>query len=235
MDEARDHGLPRWVEVVAASVATVALAPLLAMVAAAIALSSPGPVLFRHRRCGREGRPFDLLKFRTMRPGSSGPSVTARGDSRITPIGRVLRRTKIDELPELWNVIRGDMSLVGPRPEAVAYANLAHPLWARVLSVRPGITDPMTLRLRNEEDLLARAADAEAFYTNHLLPFKLAGYAEYIASRTWRQDVAVIGHTLIAIVLPWRAPAPSPLEIESITRRAAASHSRKHATAGDTA
>jgi lipopolysaccharide/colanic/teichoic acid biosynthesis glycosyltransferase len=225
MHEAGERGLPRWFEAIAASVALIALAPLLALIAAAIACTSPGPVFFRHRRCGRGGRPFEMLKFRTMRAGVSGPPVTARGDTRITAVGRVLRRTKLDELPELWNVVGGDMSLVGPRPEAVEYAAVPHPLWPRVLSVRPGITDPMTLRLRNEEELLARAAPhSEAFYRNHLLPFKLAGYAEYIGYRTWRHDVSVLWQTAVAIVIPGRAPAPSTRDIKA-----------QHLTDGDAA
>ena len=216
MDETFERGLPRWFEAIAAAVVLIALAPVLALIAAAVACTSRGPIFFRHLRCGRGGQPFEMLKFRTMRAGASGPSVTARGDRRVTAVGRVLRRAKLDELPELWNVVRGDMSLVGPRPEAVEYAAMPHPLWSRVLSVRPGITDPMTLRLRNEEELLACAAPhAEAFYRKHLLPFKLAGYAEYIAYRTWRHDVSVLWQTLIAIVRPGRAPAPSTGDIEA--------------------
>ena len=216
MDAPREHGLPRWFEAIAAAAVLIGLAPLLLLIAGAIACTSPGPVFFRHRRCGRGGRPFEMVKFRTMHAGTSGPAVTARGDSRITAVGRVLRQTKLDELPELWNVVRGDMSLVGPRPEAVEYAAVAHPLWPRVLSVRPGITDPMTLRLRNEEELLAGAAPhTDAFYRNHLLPFKLAGYAEYIASRTWQRDVFVLWQTAVAIVLPGRVPAPSTHDIEA--------------------
>ena len=210
-----DSGLPRSLEVILCLLVLVMCAPLLIAAAAAIALTSPGPILFRHRRMGRRGRPFAMLKFRTMRPGAGGPGVTSKGDARITAVGRILRKTKLDELPELWNVVRGDMSLVGPRPEAVEYVT-GSPLWNEVLQVRPGITDPMTLRLRNEEELLAAAgADYESFYRNHLLPYKLRGYREYIAGRTWQRDVTVLWQTLLAILFPDRVPAPTPGEITS--------------------
>jgi lipopolysaccharide/colanic/teichoic acid biosynthesis glycosyltransferase len=159
-----------------------------------------------------------MLKFRTMRDGAGGPAVTSKGDPRITTIGRILRKTKIDELPELWNVVRGDLALVGPRPEAVQYATLWSHLWDDVLRVRPGITDPVTLGLRNEEELLAAAgADHEAFYRNHLLPYKLRGYRDYLAGRTWKRDVVVLWLTALAVTCPARVPAPSPDEIVAHT------------------
>jgi lipopolysaccharide/colanic/teichoic acid biosynthesis glycosyltransferase len=215
MQPTPDAGLPRPVEVIFCLLVLVLCAPLLIAAAAAIAATSPGPILFRHQRMGRRGRPFAMLKFRTMRAGAGGPGVTSRGDARITTVGRILRKTKLDELPELWNVVRGDMSLVGPRPEAIEYVTPS-PLWTEVLRVRPGITDPMTLRLRNEEELLAAAGvDYESFYRNQLLPYKLRGYRDYIAGRTWKRDVAVLWLTLLAILFPDRVPAPTPGEIAS--------------------
>ena len=140
-----------------------AVAPLLAATAALVKASSPGPVLFRQQRIGRGGKPFELWKFRTMRVGGTGPQITADGDRRITRIGRILRKTKLDELPELFNVLRGDLSLVGPRPEVAKYVAL-YPEAERAFlqRFRPGITDPATVRFRNEEDILARAPDPEA-------------------------------------------------------------------------
>jgi len=146
---------------------------------------------------GRSRVPFTLVKFRTMRNGPGGPGVTAGDDRRITSVGRVLRRTKLDELPELWNVLQGEMSLVGPRPESPRYIVAAEPRWNRVLSVRPGLTDPTTLTLLDEEALLAAVAgDREEFYVEELLPKKLDGYLDYLDRRTWRTDLRVIGQTL---------------------------------------
>jgi lipopolysaccharide/colanic/teichoic acid biosynthesis glycosyltransferase len=190
------RGLPRISEVVAAGLALVILSPLLALIALAVALGSGLPILFRQERVGRGGVPFTLVKFRTMRNGPGGPGITAGDDRRITRVGRMLRRTKLDELPELWNVLRGDMSLVGPRPESPRYVS-DEPRWDRVLSVRPGLTDPTTLSLLDEEALLASVAgDREEFYIEQLLPKKLDGYLDYLDRRTWRTDLQVIRETV---------------------------------------
>ncbi len=153
----------------------------------------PGPALFRQQRLGRGGAPFTLFKLRTMRQaaaGAAGSYVTAGGDPRITPLGRFLRRSKLDELPQLWNIVRGDLSFVGPRPEVPAWIELGDPRWQRVLAARPGLTDPVTLRLRNEEALLAAVpGDREDFYRDHLQPWKLAGYADYLARRSAAGDL----------------------------------------------
>ena len=157
-------GLPRKAEAAIALAGLVMAAPLIALTAIAIALTSRGPVIFRQKRMGRNGRPFTMYKLRTMLPESAGPQVTAGDDVRVTPVGKFLRKTKLDELPELWNVLKGDMSLIGPRPEVPRYVDLADPMWRLVLEARPGITDPMTLRLRNEEALLVEVeGDRERF------------------------------------------------------------------------
>jgi lipopolysaccharide/colanic/teichoic acid biosynthesis glycosyltransferase len=141
-----------------------------------------------------------------MRASSSGPSVTARGDARVTPVGRWLRRTKLDELPELWNVLRGDMSFVGPRPEVPEYVDLDNPIWADVLQVRPGLTDPMTLTLRDEEALMEVVeGDRDRYYRETLQPQKLAGYRAYLERRSWRSDLGVICDTVFALVPGGRA------------------------------
>jgi lipopolysaccharide/colanic/teichoic acid biosynthesis glycosyltransferase len=171
--------------------------PVLAAAALAVALTSPGPILFRHERIGRRGRRFRLLKFRTMRHGATGLEISAADDVRITPVGRVLRRIKLDELPQLWNVVRGDMSLVGPRPEVPKYVDANDPLWADVLSVRPGLTDPATLRYRHEERLLASVSgDRDRHYREIVLPAKLRESVAYLRRRSWRSDLYVLFGTL---------------------------------------
>ena len=195
------RGLPRAVEAPLALAGLIAASPVIAIAAIAVAMSSGLPVFFRQARVGRAGRPFTLVKLRTMRPESGGPEVTARDDARVSAVGRLLRRTKLDELPELWNVLRGDMSFVGPRPEVERYVQGNDPLWKEVLSVRPGITDPMTLELRNEEVLLAGVeGDRDRFYRETLQPMKLRGYVEYLRQRTWKSDLHVIWRTIVALL-----------------------------------
>lgn len=207
-------GIPRAVDAVAAALGLLVSLPLIAMCAVAVGLSSAGPPLYRQRRVGRGGTPFWLYKLRTMRPSRGGPLVTARGDPRVTGVGRFLRRSKLDELPQLWNVLRGDMALVGPRPEVPDYVDLADPLWRRVLEARPGLTDPVTLRLRDEEEVLSTApGDPETFYREQLQPRKLRAYARYLDRRNLRTDLRTLADTLIAIVAPGRGPAgPEGLE-----------------------
>jgi lipopolysaccharide/colanic/teichoic acid biosynthesis glycosyltransferase len=194
-------GIPRGVEAAIALAGLVLLAPLLALVAIAIRLISPGPVLFRQQRVGLGGREFTMLKFRTMRLTSHGPQVTAAGDERITSVGRLLRRLKLDELPELWNVVRGELSLVGHRPEVPRFVDLEDPLWVRALRERPGITHPVTLGLKDEERLIARAGgDSERFYTEELLPFKLRGYVDYQQRRSAFEDLKILIATVIGLL-----------------------------------
>jgi lipopolysaccharide/colanic/teichoic acid biosynthesis glycosyltransferase len=152
-----------------------------------------------------------MCKLRSMAPTAGGPSVTACGDRRVTPVGRILRKLKIDELPELWHVVKGEMSLVGPRPEVPGLVDLSDPLWVETLSCPPGITDPMTLKLRDEESLLhAAGGDPEHFYKTALQPFKLRGYVQYQRRRTWRTDVIVLARTVAAIVrLPGATADPA--------------------------
>ena len=215
-NERRGHGIPRALEVAIAAAAILVFLPLFVIAAVAIRGTSSGPALFRQRRVGRRGRGFVLLKFRSMKVGSSGAHVTASGDARITPVGRVLRYLKIDELPALWNVLRGDLSLVGPRPEVSTYVDLADPRWQHVLEARPGITDPVAVRLRREEALIgSQSEDPDRFYREILLPFKLAGYLDYLSTRTPWSDCRVLGWTLLAVVWPRAARPPSIDEIRS--------------------
>jgi len=210
------NGLPRQAEAAIALVGLVMVAPLIALSAIVIAVTSRGPVVFRQKRMGRKGRPFTMFKLRTMRVANSGPQVTAGDDVRITPVGKFLRKTKLDELPELWNVFKGDMSLIGPRPEVPRYVDLHDPMWCLVLEARPGITDPMTLRLRNEEALLVEVeGDRERFYLETLLPFKLEGNLNYLQARSWRSDLKVLWQTIIAVAFPNKTPLPTLEEIQS--------------------
>ena len=211
-------GIPRPVEALAALAGLIIASPVLALAALGIAFTSRGRIIFRQSRVGQDGRIFVLYKFRTMRLGQVGLQVTAGDDSRITYVGRLLRKTKMDELPELWNVLKGDMSLVGPRPEVPRYVDLNNRKWQRVLKVRPGITDPLTLRLRNEEELLAKVkGDRERFYLERLQPFKLQGYLEYLERRSWQNDMKILWSTGIAVIFRKSAPHPPMNEILTCT------------------
>jgi lipopolysaccharide/colanic/teichoic acid biosynthesis glycosyltransferase len=206
-------GLPRQVEILLALVGLAAASPILILSAIAIALTSPGPILFRQERVGKNGHAFKLYKFRTMQVGQ-GLQVTARDDIRVTYVGRFLRMMKFDELPELWNVLKGDMSLVGPRPEVPCYVDLNDKLWSEVLRVKPGITDPVSVYLRNEEEVLVQVKDErERFYVQTLLRCKLLGNLKYLRRRTWRSDISVMLDTLIAVIFRAKVKPPSLEEI----------------------
>jgi lipopolysaccharide/colanic/teichoic acid biosynthesis glycosyltransferase len=189
----------RVFDLLLALVALVLAAPLMLLVAAAIRLDSPGPVFFRQQRVGQGGRLFRIHKFRTMVADAPdrGPAITVGDDERITRVGRFLRRSKLDELPQLIDVLRGDMSVVGPRPEVPRYvAHYPPALRDRVLALRPGITDPVSLAFADESALLARAADPEREYVDVILPRKLDAAAAYAARATLATDLGVILRTL---------------------------------------
>jgi lipopolysaccharide/colanic/teichoic acid biosynthesis glycosyltransferase len=172
--------------------------PMLA-VAAWIRLDSPGPVFFRQERVGRHGRRFRIHKFRTMAVDAEqrGPQLTVGADARVTRVGRVLRANRLDELPQFLDVLAGDMSLVGPRPDVPRYVDRwPADLRERVLSVRPGITDPASLAFRDEATLLAQAADPEREYMDVILPRKLALAADYADHASLWTDLAVIGRSV---------------------------------------
>lgn len=196
--------MPCWLDHVLAFLGLVALSPLFLLIALLVKASSAGPVLFRQERIGLRGRPFEILKFRTMIGCADGEGFhLTRGadDPRVTPLGRALRRSKLDELPQLWNVLRGEMRLVGPRPEVPEYVSLYDEIQRAVLLVPPGITDPASIAFRDEGELLARAPDPERLYVEQILPRKLAINASYLESRTNWSDVGVILETLRKAVL----------------------------------
>jgi lipopolysaccharide/colanic/teichoic acid biosynthesis glycosyltransferase len=194
--------MKRVFDLICCLVALIALLPLFVILAIAVKLDSRGPVFFSQERVGWGGRRFRLYKFRTMVADAAqcGPAITRGGDWRVTRIGKVLRRFKLDELPQLWNVVKGDMSIVGPRPEVPKYVALFPKEYERVLTVRPGITDLATLQYRNEESVLQHAADAEQFYVEQVLPAKLKLNLEYLKKRGFFYDLKLILLTLVRIV-----------------------------------
>jgi len=200
-----DRIAKRFLDVAASACGLVVLSPVLAATGVLVKISSPGPVLFRQQRVGRRKQLFSLFKFRTMRTDTMGLSITADGDRRITPIGRILRKTKLDELPGLLNVLLGHMSLVGPRPEVPDYVDGHYAeAWDRVFEVRPGITDPATIEFRNEEDLLATADDPERMYVEEILPHKVSMQLRYIDEASFARDIRVLFETLFVIVYKLR-------------------------------
>lgn len=192
--------LKRVFDIAASTVGLVVLAPIFFVVAVAVRLSSSGPAFYRAQRVGRAGREFALLKFRTMVIGADkqGPGITVAGDSRVTPVGRFLRQTKLDELPQLINVLRGEMSLVGPRPEDPRYVSLYTPAQQAVLSVRPGITSKASLEYRHEERLL-ESQNWEEVYINHIMPTKLAIDLEYVRQANLWTDLKLIIGTVLSM------------------------------------
>lgn len=158
-------------------------------------------MFFRQRRVGLGGRPFRIHKFRTMTDEVPRVNISATGDPRVTRVGRVLRKTKLDELPQLIDVVRGEMALVGPRPEVPEYVQHWPAKWrSLILSVRPGITDPASIRYRNEADELARADDPERYYIEVILPQKTRLYAKYVRERSTLGDLKIIAQTLRAVL-----------------------------------
>jgi lipopolysaccharide/colanic/teichoic acid biosynthesis glycosyltransferase len=203
-----ERKLRRAIDFTVAIASLAALLPIMSLCALLVRLSSSGAVFFRQKRVGRRGKLFTLYKFRTMYEGGEGPSITAATDKRITPLGAFLRKYKLDELPQFYNVLRGEMCLVGPRPEVPDYVDLNDPVWRSVLSVRPGLTDPITIKLRNEEKFLAEAEDKDAFYREMIQPFKLKGYLEYLEEKTILTDINLIVRTALTVLFPSSAADP---------------------------
>jgi lipopolysaccharide/colanic/teichoic acid biosynthesis glycosyltransferase len=193
--------IKRVVDMAAATCGLLLLMPAFAVVAVAIKLDSPGDVFFQQVRVGRNFRRFHIFKFRTMTPDSSanGALVTASGDPRVTRIGRWLRRLKLDELPQLFNVLRGDMSLVGPRPEVPRYVELFKREYEEILKVRPGMTDLASLKYRDESGLLARAENPDEEYVRRILPDKLQLGREYVSRSSLTLDLLLIARTVAAV------------------------------------
>jgi lipopolysaccharide/colanic/teichoic acid biosynthesis glycosyltransferase len=190
----------RLLDAGAAGAGLVLALPLMAVIAIAVRLTSSGPVLFRQRRVGKDGELFEILKFRTMlhRPQGVGPGVTRKGDSRVTAMGRVLRRVKLDELPQLFNVLRGDMSLVGPRPDLPEFCQAVRPEQQRVFTLRPGLTGWATLHFRDEEKLLTEVPEEQmaSYYVDHILSQKTQLDLDYASRASFVADIKIIMRTL---------------------------------------
>ncbi len=189
----------KWIfDRVAALAGLAVLWPLLAAVAVAIRVRMPdGPVIFRQKRVGRHGRLFTMYKFRSMTVGHGGSSVSVAGEARITTLGATLRRYKLDELPELWNVLTGDMSLVGPRPDVPGYADALTGDDREVLMLRPGITGPASLKYRDEEELLARQPDPARYNDEVIFPDKVRINRYYLHNYSFAKDIQMILCTVL--------------------------------------
>jgi len=194
--------LKRLLDIAASGLGLLLLSPLLAVVALLVKYGSPGPVIFRHKRMGKGSKPFEVLKFRTMVQDGprKGGQITFGDDPRITPIGRLLRKAKIDELPQLFNVLRGDMSLVGPRPEVQRYVEMFAEDYKEILRVRPGITDLASVKYRDEAAILGAAADPEREYAERVLPEKIRLAREYVRRQSLLLDLGIIFGTLFLLV-----------------------------------
>ena len=195
--------LKRWFDLLASGVGLIALSPLLMLIALLIKLDSKGPVFFRQERVGRFGKVFRIHKFRTMVTDAErkGLQITVGADARVTRVGGMLRKYKLDELPQLIDVLLGDMSLVGPRPEVPRYV-ACYPEETKdiVLSVRPGITDWASIEYKDENRVLGLAEDPHRAYVEQVLPVKLGYYVDYVRRRTFLGDLKIIFATLVAIV-----------------------------------
>jgi len=193
--------LKRGFDILASTLGLIVLSPLFLIIAILVRLISPGPIIYRATRVGKDGQHFTLLKFRTMviNADKHGPGVTKNNDHRITRIGRVLRRGKLDELPQLVNVLRGEMSLVGPRPEDPRYVAMYSPEQRKVLTIRPGITSVASLTYHNEESLLD-GDDWETRYIRVVMPAKLAIDMDYAQNATLLRDISLIIRTILCIV-----------------------------------
>lgn len=174
------------------------LFPVLIIISILIRIKMPGgPVIFKQKRVGQYGRLFTMYKFRSMTVAHSGSSISVKGESRITPLGAVLRKYKLDELPELWNVLIGDMSFVGPRPDVPGYADRLEGEHWRILLLKPGITGPASLKYRNEEELLAEQKEPQKYNDEFLFPDKVRINIEYLDSWSFWNDIKIIIYTVL--------------------------------------
>ena len=174
------------------------LFPVLIVVGILIRIKMPGgPIIFKQRRVGQHGQLFTMYKFRSMTVGHSGSSVSVKGESRITPLGAKLRKYKLDELPELWNVLIGDMSLVGPRPDVPGYADKLEGENRRMLLLKPGITGPASLKYRNEEEILAEQENPQKYNDAVLFPDKVQINIEYLDNWSFWNDIKIIIYTVL--------------------------------------
>jgi lipopolysaccharide/colanic/teichoic acid biosynthesis glycosyltransferase len=191
----------RIFDFIASLLGLILLSPFLVIIGVLVKISDKGPIFYRSKRVGQNFKPFYLLKFRTMVVNAEelGPSITKGGDQRITKIGKFLRKTKLDELPQLWNVIKGELSLVGPRPEVEKYISFYKDDYKEILKIRPGITDYAAIKFKNEEEILAKFEDVEKAYIENVLPEKIKLYKTYLNEIGFLTDLKIIFKTLWGI------------------------------------
>lgn len=191
------HG-KRWLDIAASLMGLILLSPCFVIIECCVKLSSKGPIFFIQKRIGQNFQPFQCYKFRTMIENADkiGLSITSQNDPRITPMGKFLRKTKLDELPQLLNVLKGDMSLVGPRPEMECYVTYAKKDYEEILKIKPGITDYAAIVFKDEEKILAQYQDKETAYKTKILPIKIKLYKKYLKSITLKTDLKLILKTL---------------------------------------
>jgi len=188
--------LKRIFDIVFSFIGLIILSPVFIIISILIKIKMPGPVFFHQNRAGRHGRLFRIVKFRTMIPNHGGDTISVKGENRITPLGTILRRYKLDELPELWNVLKGDMSFVGPRPDMPEYISRFSGDEKLILELRPGITGPATLKYANEEELLASVPDPKSFNDEIIWPDKVRMNLDYYKKRSFLGDLIIILKTL---------------------------------------
>ncbi len=203
--------MKRLTDIILSSIGLLILLPVFAVAAVLIKNDSKGPAFFRQERIGRNFKPFMIYKFRSMTAGAEkeGASITVRDDARITRIGQTLRRYKIDELPQLLNVLKGEMSLVGPRPEVREYVELFRPEYEKLLRIRPGITDPASLRYSEEERLLASDGAWREDYAGRILPQKIALSLRYVEHHNALTDFRLMWQTIFRIAETRRSAVPA--------------------------
>jgi lipopolysaccharide/colanic/teichoic acid biosynthesis glycosyltransferase len=204
--------LKRSFDIVVSGLALLLLWPLILLLAVLVRLDSAGGSFFPQVRVGRYFHPFRLWKLRSMAHGISGAEITTGQDARITRIGRFLRKSKLDELPQLWNVFCGDMSFVGPRPEVASFVEKFREDYEEILRVRPGITDPASIRYRHEAELLGAVSDPIKHYIDVILPDKIRISKDYVRSQSFRKDIALIFQTIAVI---FRREESTPLASSS--------------------
>ena len=190
----------RIFDIVCSLLGLIILSPFFLVAALAVGFTSPGGVFFCQERIGLKGKSFIIYKFRTMQKDNTGLKITTAGDNRITPVGRLLRKTKLDELPQLWNVLRGDMSFVGPRPEVREYTDLYTEEQRQIFLVRPGITGVASIRFRNENDLLMASDDPNRTYIEEIMPEKLRLDLTYLPHASVLTDIKLILETLDVVI-----------------------------------
>jgi lipopolysaccharide/colanic/teichoic acid biosynthesis glycosyltransferase len=191
----------RIFDFIASLIGLILLSPFLVIIGVLVKISDKGPVFYRSKRVGQNFKPFYLLKFRTMVVNAEelGPFVTKGGDQRITKIGKFLRKYKLDELPQLWNVVKGELSIVGPRPEVEKYISFYKDDYKEILKIKPGITDYAAIKFKNEEEILAKFEDVEKAYIENVLPEKIKLYKTYLNEIGFLTDLKLIFKTLWGI------------------------------------